>query len=194
MSGIVESHGGTVEKFIGDAVLAVFGVPQVHEDDACGCRAAVEMRDALPGSVFGDGDHQATTSNKPPATSPSAGRTADRSRLPPVSVSLAREGAPFGAATPVRWPDCSRVGSHSSGRTVNFQASRSRSGLHVAELLVGQAAGSRGCQLGGDSRRRDGRRRGGSGRVHRRGADAPERPDVANMQGRFEDCAQAQEQ
>ena len=49
MSGIVESHGGTVEKFIGDAVMAVFGVPLVHEDDALrACRAAVEMRDALP--------------------------------------------------------------------------------------------------------------------------------------------------
>ena len=51
MSGIVESHGGTVEKFIGDAVLAVFGVPQVHEDDALrACRAAVEMREASAGS------------------------------------------------------------------------------------------------------------------------------------------------
>ena len=49
MRGIVESHGGTVEKFIGDAVMAVFGVPQAHEDDALrACRAAVEMRDALP--------------------------------------------------------------------------------------------------------------------------------------------------
>src|ERR671931_251274 len=49
MRGIVESHGGTVEKFIGDAVMAVFGVPQVHEDDALrGVRAACEMRDALP--------------------------------------------------------------------------------------------------------------------------------------------------
>ena len=49
MSEIVESHGGTVEKFIGDAVLAVFGVPLVHEEDALrACRAAVEMRDALP--------------------------------------------------------------------------------------------------------------------------------------------------
>ncbi len=49
MKGIVESHGGMVEKFIGDAVMAVFGVPQVHEDDALrACRAAVEMRDALP--------------------------------------------------------------------------------------------------------------------------------------------------
>ncbi len=49
MKGIVERHGGTVEKFIGDAVVAVFGVPVVHEDDALrACRAAVEMRDALP--------------------------------------------------------------------------------------------------------------------------------------------------
>ena len=45
MKGIVESHGGSVEKFIGDAVMAVFGVPAVHEDDALrACRAAVEMR------------------------------------------------------------------------------------------------------------------------------------------------------
>jgi class 3 adenylate cyclase/tetratricopeptide (TPR) repeat protein len=49
MKAIVESHGGSVEKFIGDAVMAVFGVPQAHEDDALrACRAAVEMRDALP--------------------------------------------------------------------------------------------------------------------------------------------------
>ena len=49
MKAIVESHGGTVEKFIGDAVMAVFGVPLVHEDDALrACRAAIEMRDALP--------------------------------------------------------------------------------------------------------------------------------------------------
>jgi class 3 adenylate cyclase len=49
MKAVVESHGGTVEKFIGDAVMAVFGVPAAHEDDGLrACRAAVEMRDALP--------------------------------------------------------------------------------------------------------------------------------------------------
>jgi class 3 adenylate cyclase/tetratricopeptide (TPR) repeat protein len=48
MKAIVEFHEGSVEKFIGDAVMAVFGVPAVHEDDALrACRAAVEMREAF---------------------------------------------------------------------------------------------------------------------------------------------------
>ncbi|MFN2471041.1 MAG: AAA family ATPase [Gaiellaceae bacterium] len=45
---IIERHGGTVEKFIGDEVMAVFGVPLVHEDDALrAVRAASEMREGL---------------------------------------------------------------------------------------------------------------------------------------------------
>src|ERR671931_2419096 len=49
MKQILERHGGRVEKFIGDAVMAVFGVPVLHEDDALrALRAAAEMRDALP--------------------------------------------------------------------------------------------------------------------------------------------------
>ena len=48
MSRVLESHGGTVEKFIGDAIMAVFGIPRLHEDDALrAVRAAVEMRAAL---------------------------------------------------------------------------------------------------------------------------------------------------
>jgi class 3 adenylate cyclase/tetratricopeptide (TPR) repeat protein len=45
---VIEQHGGTVEKFIGDAVMAVFGVPVLHEDDALrAVRAAAGLRDAI---------------------------------------------------------------------------------------------------------------------------------------------------
>src|SRR3954452_14815234 len=48
MRAVIERHGGRVEKFIGDAVMAVFGIPAVHEDDALrAVRAASEIRDAL---------------------------------------------------------------------------------------------------------------------------------------------------
>jgi len=48
MSDVLERHGGTVEKFIGDAVMAVFGIPELHEDDALrAVRAAAELREAL---------------------------------------------------------------------------------------------------------------------------------------------------
>src|SRR5207342_1623015 len=48
MRTVLEAHGGTVEKFVGDAVMAMFGVPLLHEDDALrAVRAAVDLREAL---------------------------------------------------------------------------------------------------------------------------------------------------
>jgi class 3 adenylate cyclase/tetratricopeptide (TPR) repeat protein len=48
LRAILERHGGSVEKFVGDAVMAVFGIPVAHEDDALrAVRAAWEMREAV---------------------------------------------------------------------------------------------------------------------------------------------------
>src|ERR671930_330355 len=48
MRAVVERHGGTAQSFAGDAVMAVFGIPTAHEDDALrAVRAAAGMRAAL---------------------------------------------------------------------------------------------------------------------------------------------------
>ncbi|HEX9093872.1 MAG TPA: adenylate/guanylate cyclase domain-containing protein, partial [Coriobacteriia bacterium] len=46
----IERYGGTVEKFIGDAVMALFGAPAAHEDDPeRAVRAAISIRDGIAG-------------------------------------------------------------------------------------------------------------------------------------------------
>ena len=63
MRSAIEQHGGTVEKFIGDAVMAVFGVPTVHEDDALrAVRAASQMRE-----ILGDPERRARARLRRPA-------------------------------------------------------------------------------------------------------------------------------
>ena len=53
---VIESHGGTPEKFIGDAVVGAFGVPHVHEDDPeRAVRAALRMLEAFQGMTCPDG-------------------------------------------------------------------------------------------------------------------------------------------
>ena len=55
-SAILREHGGTVEKFIGDAVMAVFGVPAAHDDDPDrAVRAAFVLRDRIAGADPGGG-------------------------------------------------------------------------------------------------------------------------------------------
>ena len=53
MVSIITSHGGSIDKFIGDAILAVFGAPTSYEDNAMrSVKAAQEMIDALPSMVL----------------------------------------------------------------------------------------------------------------------------------------------
>ena len=65
---VIESHGGTVEKFIGDAVVGVFGVPVVHEDDPeRAVRAGLRIVDALVGTLRPDGSPLEAVSASTPA-------------------------------------------------------------------------------------------------------------------------------
>ena len=68
MREIAEVHGGTVEKFAGDAVMVVFGVPRVHDDDAeRAVRAALAMREAAAPLIvrIGVNSGEAVTSGRP---------------------------------------------------------------------------------------------------------------------------------
>lgn len=55
MSNIIKKHGGTIDKFIGDAIMALFGAPISFEDNTRrAVAAAYEMREALPSVPLGD--------------------------------------------------------------------------------------------------------------------------------------------
>ena len=79
MSGVLERHGGSVEKFIGDAVVAVFGVPVVHEDDGLrAVRAAAEMTPRWPRSTPPSGRSAGSRSRCASASTPARSWSATR--------------------------------------------------------------------------------------------------------------------
>ena len=113
-------HGGTVEKFVGDAVMAVFGVPVLHEDDALrACRAAAEILEALPELGVRRG------SVSTPARSSPARRSGSRPATPSTS--------PHGWRRPRRRATCS-----SARRRRDSSAARSRSSRSRRSTLKGK--------------------------------------------------------
>ena len=100
----IERYGGTVEKFIGDAVMAVWGTPVAHEDDAeRAVRAALDLVDA----VRALGDEVGADLRPAPASSPA--------RRPSRSARRARAWSPATSSTP-RAAAVGRRARHRAGR------------------------------------------------------------------------------
>ena len=107
LRAILERHGGSVEKFVGDAVMAVFGIPTAHEDDALrAVRAAAEMREAIAehgleariGINTGESSWAARGRRSSPETRSTSPRDSSRAlRMAKFSSELRRD---FSSATP----------------------------------------------------------------------------------------------
>ncbi|MDQ7778206.1 MAG: tetratricopeptide repeat protein [Planctomycetota bacterium] len=128
-AAIVESHGGLVDKYTGDTIMALFGIPQSHEDDAVrATRAALEMADTLgrleASAVPGSGERSA------PHHAPDA--VARAAPVAPPATPSVRIGINTGEVFWTRLPD----GSYTvMGDAVNL-AQRLESIAQDGEILV----------------------------------------------------------
>ena len=127
MRAVLERHGATVEAYPGDAVLAVFGLPVLHEDDALrALRAAAGIRESSPGSPPSSDERSAPAHHCAPGSAParwSAGR--------PIRAAPARGHA---ARTLAKRPEETAAGDPASSR-----ATPPRTGRRATSSTAGPA-------------------------------------------------------